>query len=229
MDSTHAHFWGWRPWWILGTDVLALALCFMFWPLRIHTNLARQYYPRTLIALELIPLLAIALSIVFLSTQAPWIVRTSPRRMGLHAGTRATLSLAPAVALPLLTGLLLRNVPINWLPGAEALEPVDLVPIAEQLPWDFFVSLIPILLTCAGAGLLAESVLGRSLGCIAPLMTYGAVVLLQSHGHLDFFAGFPGIDITKAWEGFAFGAVSLSLGLGAFALSRGGATGRLNP
>ncbi len=214
---------GWHPVWLVAAQATCLIATALWWHLRMHTNLAGQYHPRTVIALEGFPLIAISIAILTIHIPASWMVATSPRRLDVQAMARALVAVMPCILLPVFVGLVLRSLPPKMIPGIDSLELVEFVPVQLQLPWAFFLSLMPLLMLGAGFGLLLEATAGRGIGALGPLVTYGLVVVVQSYGHLDFLAGFPGKDISLTWQGFALGVLALAAGVAAYGLTRGGA------
>lgn len=207
----------------MAAQATCLIATVLWWHLRVHTNLVGQYHPRTVMAVEGFPLIAISVAILTIHIPASWMVATSPRRLDAQAIARALVAVVPCIQPHKDWQQVLRSLPPGMIPGIDSLELVEFVPVQLQLPWAFFLSLMPLLMLGAGFGLLLEAAAGRGFGSLGPLVTYGLVVAVQSHGHLDFLAGSPGQDISLTWQGFALGALIMAAGVTAYGLTRGGA------
>lgn len=220
LDSFSVRVWG-------AALVVGLVACVLGWHLRWQTHLAGQSQARTILALEVVPLLVGAICLLAIRQRAAWIALSSPRRLELHYAGWALVASTPAAMLPVVTIGLLHLISPWWLPGRNSLEPLDMVPLSVQLPWFFAWSLVATLAICLGVGLAGEGLLGRGVGAMVAVLAYVAIVVLQSTGRGRFLAGAPGVDVHVSPLTWVVAVACLGAGAAVFGVARAGARGLL--
>lgn len=216
----------WRTW--VAVNAVGLALAVGLWHVRFPTHWAGQEYSRTVLALEVIPVLVGGITIQLIRQPVPWLVLTSARRWGPIYALLALLATAPAIALPLVVRMAIQTVPAGWLPGSNHLDS-EMTTLADLLPWWFMCSLSLNVLVCVACGLVVEAVLGRGIGGIATAMALGGLVLLQSWGWLQGLAGAPGLDVHPSWATWLAALLAHAVSIVAFGWARAGARAVLTP
>ncbi|MCT1458732.1 hypothetical protein M3G03_04105 [Aestuariimicrobium sp. p3-SID1156] len=211
---------GWTRSWLLLNTALMLLL-WGCWSLSIDTHLAAQEYPRTILAFEVVPVLALGGSIMAMSQRMPWILRGASRPHAVALLMLGTIQIIPALCMPVVVVALLRA-GLGDLGDREVTASV-----VELFPWSFPLSLIPTLLLCAAAGLLVEGIMGRGAGGLAPVLVEVGIIVWQSHGGATWLAGAPGGDDHLPWWSPLVVSAILALALAVWLRQRAGARGLL--
>ena len=172
---------------LVAVPVAAVVVAFFLWKTRLSVA-SGDVWDRPVTGLELTSLVGCATIMWCVSSGMGWVERASIRSLEIGYGSMGLWICLCAAALPLLTGWILRSLPVELIPDGDSVL-VPEMPARFQLPWSPFIGFSVTCLLCTGVALFATGVLARKSGPLCVPLAYLIMVVAQSNTFLRFLPG----------------------------------------